>query len=164
MKQSIVYNFPKITLRPSILQAFISHFFLATLAVGGMIVGFFIDYEYSKYIALAGCVFWMLFLIKALYLLTFKVDITDDQIIVTKGPFIRSIDYIELYRVYDYSQEQSIGQRILGLRTIYILSGDKSCPNLKVVGIKNGTEVITSIRYRVEYNKKKKGIYEITNR
>ena len=47
---------------------------------------------------------------------------------------------------------------------IYIYSGDKSTPELLMNGLKANSDIIQTIRNRVEEQKKKKGIYEFTNR
>lgn len=72
-------------------------------------------------------------------------------------------NYVELYRVIDYREDQSFIQMIFGIKTITIYSGDRSNPQLKLIGIKNDLDLIKLIRQRVEYNKKRHNIYEFTN-
>lgn len=40
---------------------------------------------------------------------------------------------------------------------------DRNTPRLDLLGMKRGDGIVALIRERVEYNKRKKGIYEITN-
>ena len=54
-------------------------------------------------------------------------------------------------------------QMLFGLKTVSIYSGDKTCPRLDIIGVKGDTDLITMIRERVEYNKKKHNIHEFTN-
>ena len=86
------------------------------------------------------------------------------ELITLHGVLSHSTDYIELYRVVDYRQHQSLPQQLFGLKTITIYSGDRNNPQLDMVGIKARVDIVSEIRKRVEFNKKRKGIYEITNR
>ena len=40
---------------------------------------------------------------------------------------------------------------------------DRNSPKLDLIGIRCGNDIVAIIRERVEINKRKKGIYEITN-
>lgn len=89
--------------------------------------------------------------------------ITAEQIIIRKGLVARTTHYIELYRVVDYEQRQNLLQLLVGIKTVIILSRDRTNGCLKLVGIKASKDIVGEIRRRVEFNKRKKGIYEITN-
>lgn len=97
-------------------------------------------------------------------LMRLSYTITKEQIIIQHGVFVHATDYIELYRVVDYQQSRTLMQQLTGLMTVKILSGDRNTPILNIIGMKKEWNVIREIRKRVEYNKQKKGIYEITNR
>ena len=90
--------------------------------------------------------------------------ITDEQLIFKHGIICHSTEYMELYRVIDYQQQQSLMQQIWHLKTVTILSGDRTMPELKMIGLKENVQIVDEIRIRVEYNKKRRGVYEITNR
>ena len=83
---------------------------------------------------------------------------------IYQGVLSKRINYIELYRVYDYEEKQSFIQSLINNTNIYIYSGDKSTPELLMNGLKANSDIIQTIRNRVEEQKKKKGIYEFTNR
>ena len=100
---------------------------------------------------------------KYLYLSRVRYTINEEQLQYEYGIFSIQRDYIELYRVVDYSEQRSFPQRLFGLKTVIIYSGDKTCPRLDVVVIRNQTDLIKVIRERVEYNKKKRNIHEFTN-
>ena len=55
-------------------------------------------------------------------------------------------------------------QQLFGLKTVTIYSGDRNNVKLDMIGIKASNDIVSEIRCRVEFNKKNKGIYEITNR
>ena len=80
------------------------------------------------------------------------------------GVFTRKSDYLELYRIVDFNEHRTLPQQICGLKSVTIYSGDRSNPKLVITGVKNDLNLVSLIRERVEYNKQRKGIYEITNR
>ena len=88
---------------------------------------------------------------------------SDEQIISKHGVLSRKTDYMEQYRIVDFVEHQSFMQQLCGLKTVHIFSMDRNTPQLDLVGIRRNLDVVTLIRERVEYNKRKKGIYEITN-
>ena len=98
-----------------------------------------------------------------LYLSRMRYAINEEQFQYEYGIFSIQRDYIELYRVVDYSEQRSFLQMLFGLKTVSIYSGDKTCPRLDVVGVRNQLDLISAIRERVEYNKKKRNIHEFTN-
>ena len=75
----------------------------------------------------------------------------------------RKVDYMELYRIVDFQEHQSLLQQFCGLKTVRILSMDRNTPRLDLIGIFHRDDLVSIIRERVETNKRKKGIYEITN-
>ena len=103
-------------------------------------------------------------LYRCLYLYKLRYIITSEQLIIQHGVLTRTSDYIELYRVVDFSENRDILEQLFGLKTVWIFSGDRSNPKLDIYGVKERFDVVRIIRERVEYNKKRKGIYEITNR
>lgn len=99
-----------------------------------------------------------------LYLRLMKFTITDQQIMYHHGVFNRKLEFIELYRVVDFHEDVSFLQNILDIKTVTVHSGDRTTPRLKIPGIALGYPLVQTLRERVEYNKRRKGIYEITNR
>ena len=97
------------------------------------------------------------------YLRRMLFTINEEQVRYEYGIFSLQRDYIELYRVVDYSEQRSFVQMLFGLKTVSIYSGDKTCPCLDVTGVRNHIDLIAAIRERVEYNKKKRNIHEFTN-
>jgi len=99
-----------------------------------------------------------------LYLHKLRYIITSEQLIIQRGVLTRTSDYIELYRVVDFSENRDILEQLFGLKTVWIFSGDRTNPKLDIYGIRENIDVVNIVRTRVEYNKRRKGIYEITNR
>ena len=71
---------------------------------------------------------------------------------------------MELYRVVDFREHRSFLQQLTGLKTVSVYSGDRMPPKLDIRGVEYRTNLVDHIRERVETNKQRKGIYEITNR
>ncbi len=90
--------------------------------------------------------------------------ITPEQLIIQHGVLSRTSDYIELYRVVDFSENRGVLEQLFGLKTVWIFSGDRTNPKLDIYGVREHVNVVGIIRERVEYNKRRKGIHEITNR
>lgn len=99
-----------------------------------------------------------------LFLLCCRFTITDEQLIYERGVFARKSDFIELYRVVDFKESRSLLQQVAGLKTVVVYAGDRTHSHLVMTGVHNRVPLVAIIRERVEYNKKRKGIYEITNR
>ena len=103
-------------------------------------------------------------LILSLILKRMTYSVGNEQFVFEYGVFHRKVDYLELYRIVDFNEHQTFIQQLCGLKTVSIYSGDRTTPRLDIIGVKNGCEYVSLIRERVEYNKRRKGIYEITNR
>lgn len=98
-----------------------------------------------------------------IYLRRMRYRVGAEQLVSEQGIMRRKVDYMELYRIVDFQEHQSLLQQLCGLKTVSILSMDRNTPRLDLVGIRRSDDIVAIIRERVEYNKRKKGIYEITN-
>jgi uncharacterized membrane protein YdbT with pleckstrin-like domain len=109
--------------------------------------------------AIAVCLIYRLF-----YLRSMKFTIMAEQIIYEHGVFHKTRDFLELYRVVDFQEDSTFVQQIFSLKTVKIYSGDRSTPRLDLLGMDKDDNLIPTIRERVSANRKRNGIYEITNR
>ena len=98
-----------------------------------------------------------------LYITRMVYVVTSEQLKYEYGIFSCQKDFVELYRVVDYSEQRSFLQLLLGVKTISIYSGDRTHPRLDLIGIDNKLDLISIIRERVEVNKKRHNIHEFTN-
>ena len=105
----------------------------------------------------------IILLCRYLQLTRMKFIISDEQMRYEYGILSLKCDYIELYRVVDYSEQRTFVQQLLGLKTISIYSGDRTCPRLDIIGVPEDQNLIRTIRERVEYNKRMANIHEFTN-
>lgn len=153
-----------ITLRPGIGQFFINELPLLLSSVASLIIGGFPDCAYSTVLFVLGLLFSLCLLYRFIYLRSIRYHIGSGQIICEHGVFRRSVSYMELYRVVDFAERRTLMQRICGLKSVTVFSMDRSTPRLELTGMSNKRDIVSHIRQRVEFNKRRKGIYEITNR
>ena len=119
---------------------------------------------YREYLGYVSACMLCYLLWQALELCRIEYVITGEQLIYRHGVLFHSADYMELYRIVDYQESRTPVQQLTGLKNILLLSGDRSLPRLRMVGIRGSSQILDEIRTRVENNKKRRGIYEITNR
>ena len=100
---------------------------------------------------------------RLVYLRGMRYTVTGEQLVYEHGVFTRSRDYIELYRIVDFDESRSFLQLILGLKTIVVHSGDRTMPKLRIIGVREGSDVVGCIRERVSYNRTRMNIHEFAN-
>lgn len=153
-----------ITLRPSVWQFFINKLPMLLLCVCAFAVGGLPDMVTGKITLIAGSLLSLCLLYRYIYLRNIRYYIGSEQIICEHGVFQRNVNYMELYRVVDFAEHQTLMQQICGLKSVTIFSMDRSTPRLELTGMANKRDIVSLVRQRVEFNKRRKGIYEITNR
>jgi membrane protein YdbS with pleckstrin-like domain len=163
-ERHITDSFETFFVRPSGLQYTIDQLPWIIIILIGLISAGTESCPYRKY------VFYGVFVLLAyLYYRAFEFRriayiVTGEQLIYQHGVFFHKSDYMELYRIVDYQESRTPMQQLTGLKNVTLLSGDRSLPKLTLRGIKRNMRIIDNVRTRVEYNKKRRGIYEITNR
>lgn len=163
MTPQTVRNIQDIVLQPHAGQFVINELPTLVLCCAGWIYG---GMEGLPLTALAVPVALLLSLIlsyRFISLRRVRYRIGAEQLVSEQGIVRRKVDYMELYRIVDFQEHQSLLQQLCGLKTVTILSMDRNTPRLDLVGIRRSNDIVALIRERVEYNKRKKGIYEITN-
>lgn len=164
MNMTQQHSFGTMLRRPSLMQFLANDLPLSILCLAGLIVagmdGIFLGNVLFWFsLAIAMCLVY-----RGFYLKSMSYTFTAEQIIYEHGVFKRTRDYCELYRVTDFREESSFLQQIFGLKTVTIYSGDRSTPRLDLIGIDRKDSIIPAIRDRVTANRRRHGIYEITNR
>ena len=66
----------------------------------------------------------------------------NEQLVCERGLFCRRVDYMELYRIVDFQEHQSLLQQLCGLKTVVILSTDRNSPKLDLIGIRRGNDIV----------------------
>ena len=77
-----------------------------------------------------------------------RYSLSEDRLFCEKGFLNLKCDEVLLYRVRDLQLNLSIGQRILGVGTICVISSDQSIPHLDLVNVKHPREVKDKRRMR----------------
>lgn len=101
--------------------------------------------------------------IQAIAVTRIRYILSPEQLVYRHGVLHTQTEYVELYRVVDYQESQSVLERIMGIKRITVISGDRTTPRLTLIGIPQDSPLVQQIRTRVEVNKRTKGIHEITN-
>lgn len=79
-----------------------------------------------------------------------RYRLTAKKLILKKGFFTITEDEILLYRVLDLRLIRTFGQRLFGLGTVVLLSGDATSPEFRIVNIKRSERVRDQISELVE--------------
>jgi len=167
MNQKTIPSTGDITLKPTLAYWIINNTFSIIFIIAVIVLNdIFTNYEILRYVFL---ILSLGIIVRTFYnyidtLICTSWVITDEQITIHKGVFSKSKSYIELYRVTDYEENKSFIQALTNNTNVTIISGDKSTPELRITGIKEGTNIVNKIRQRVELQKQIKGIFEATNK
>ncbi len=156
-------RFQSIVLQPHRIQFVIDELPSIIVCAAGWIYGGMEGRPFTAFAVWVAVLLSLVLLYRLIYLRRTRYYIGSEQIISKHGVLSRKTDYMEQYRIVDFVEHQSFMQQLCGLKTVRIFSTDRNTPQLDLVGIRHNLDVVRLIRERVEYNKLKKGIYEITN-
>ena len=152
-----------VRIRPDWRQLLIDELMSILAAVVLLIIGGLDSVQYhSVFFCLALALGFKVYY-RVVYLRTMLYTITGEQLVYEHGVFSRSRDYIELYRIVDFDEKRSFLQLILGLKTVVVHSGDRTMPKLLIIGIREQNDIVTPLRERVSYNRKRMNIHEFAN-
>ncbi|MDD6553461.1 MAG: PH domain-containing protein [Prevotellaceae bacterium] len=152
-----------VTLRPNWIQYVITEFPAILIWIASLLVFLFATFTYHRWFFWVWVITSAYLFFRMLYLARIEYIITAEQIIIMGGVMSHNTDYVELYRVVDYKQRSSFFQQMFGLKNVIIYSGDRNNPELEMIGLKANEDIVSIIRYRVEYNRQLKRIYEFSN-
>lgn len=94
-----------------------------------------------------------------IYFKTLKYVLYEDRLVSKEGVLTRHLNFLELYRVKDYSVYQSFFMRIFNMMTIQLITSDRTTPILNLKGIPK-SDVFNIIRAYVEEQRRIKGVRE----
>ena len=107
-------------------------------------------------------IFVLLGLYKYFLVLSSSYYLTDQQLIIERGVFVKTVNYLELYRIKDILVNQSFWMKAIGLMNITLLSFDSSESLLILKGIKI-SELPQSIRNHVQECRQRNKVLTIDN-
>lgn len=134
-------------MRPKLIYAFIAAF--KNLLVAGITA--FLTYQFH--------ISWLLLLLipitavliyKCLFILSYRYELSTEQLTVQKGVLNRTVNYLELYRVKDLVLKQSFLERIFNLMQVYIITWDASEPLIIIKGIKYSEQLTDTMRSHIQ--------------
>ena len=149
-------------IRPSALYALFYPFKYLFWAILVLVASFFakpyIDQQILQYITIALVIFSLLgYCLSYLFIRSIRYQLTEEQILYTRGIFTVTTDYIELYRIVDFTVIRSFLLRIIGGMTFSMDTIDKSHPVFKLEGIPKSNIDLT-VRDLVERNRARKRV------
>ena len=156
-------RYREITLQPSMVQFIIDELPLLTLCIAGWAYGGMDDVPLGTVATLFAVLLSLHLAYRLVYLKRIRYRVGSERLVFNHGVFLRSVGYIEHYRVVDFQERQSLMQQIFGLKNVTVFSTDRTTPQLEMTGLPKRIDIVDIIRERVEYNRKTKGIHEITN-
>ena len=123
------------------------------------------DFDRMMGIAMGSLAAFILIFLVLRYVMLVNVKwlVEEETLCRIKGIFSKQTDYIEMYRITDYKENQSFLQRIMGVKTVTVYSTDRSDEVTDIPGVPADMNLIGIIRDNVEKCRKEKRIYEIAN-
>lgn len=88
-------------------------------------------------------------------------ELTTQRLKVTSGILTRKLDEVELFRVKDYSMEQPLLLRMLGLGNLTLITSDVTCPNVGLEAIPEVNDVREKLRNAVQAERDRKRVREM---
>lgn len=159
-------NRSRVTIQPSLRQYWcenLGFIFVFFFAIGISSYLFFLESSYALYSSIFECIIFLSLAYKYFTLKSFVWTITDEVIYQRHGLTYVTTDQLELYRIIDYQEVQTPLQQILKIKSLILVSTDKTTPHLLIKGIPIHIPLMSTIRDRVEMCKSNKRIYEVTN-
>ena len=153
----------KIKLSPSLKQFLADEFFILILLGCGLLLSGYEDYVVELCCMILSGLLILYLVGRFWFYKSVKWEITRTQIKITRGVLMKQINYVELYRIIDYAEQQNFIQQVLGLKDVYILSSDRTEPALRIFGIANHIDIINEIKPLVKQSRIDNHIYEIAN-
>ena len=168
MQQTLLLhrNRSSVTIQPSLRQYWcenLGFIFVFFFAIGISSYLFFLESPYALYSSIFECIILLSLAYKYFTLKSFVWTITDEVIYQRHGLTYVTTDQLELYRIIDYQEVQTPLQQVFKIKSLILVSTDKTTPHLLIKGIPINIPLMSTIRDRVEMCKSNKRIYEVTN-
>jgi len=89
-----------------------------------------------------------------------RYEISPEQIKYTRGVLQVKIDFLEMYRIKDFDQRQSLIMSMLGIMHIRLMTSDISHPMLVMKGIPK-SNIADVLRELIEQSRRENRVYAI---
>lgn len=88
-------------------------------------------------------------------------EISSEEFRYYSGILHRKHEFIEHYRIKDFSVDRPLIYRLFGLGNLTIYTSDKTTPVFKMEAIKNPQNIYKTLRGLVEQNRREKHVFEV---
>lgn len=116
--------------------------------------------EFMPFIDISITIMLIVFVYNILYYYSYKYEFLNDQLIISKGVFSRTENYIEFFRVKDFRKHQSLWMRIFGVMKITLVSSDKISNVTNITGVPN-SELLRKLRLDILQSRKLNRVLEV---
>ncbi len=90
-----------------------------------------------------------------------RYDLTTQRLRSRTGVLSKRVDEIELYRVRDFTVEQSVWQRAVGLGSVRLVTSDRSHPEFVMKNVRGHARVADLLREHTETMRRMKRVREL---
>ena len=90
-----------------------------------------------------------------------RYEISSEEFRYYSGVLHRKHEFIELYRLKDFSVDRPLVYRLFGMGNLTIYTSDKTTPVFKMEAIKNPRKIYKTLRGLVEQNRREKHVFEV---
>ena len=149
---------------------------MAMILVSGLIISYLHEYEVLirsptipekaslVLISIPGyiCLFMLLMVIyNVLKIWCISYEVSQEEIRIKSGILSRNHEFVELYRVKDYSLNQPLVYRLFGLGNLTLFTSDRTHPVFTLRAVGEPEKKYQLIRELVERNRKAKHVFEV---
>lgn len=87
-----------------------------------------------------------------------RYEVTEKALTIRQGFFTTRTDEVQLYRVLDFNLVRTFGQKLFGVGTVTVYSGDKSHATLNLINIRKADLVRKLLAQLVEAERDRKRV------
>ena len=103
----------------------------------------------------------VMWLVRWILTKTLAYELTSQRLKIASGIFNRKLEELELYRVKDYSMDQPLFLRMLGLGNLTMVTSDASTPKVAIMAISDVEDVREKLRTAVQNERDRKRVREM---
>ena len=147
----------KVILRPALSFAILKSINLIAFSIVILLLSVYFNFQ-----AIVFLVFFPIILLvyRIFYWRMVKYEISSTQIKYTRGVFHIKMDFLEMYRIKDFDQRQSLIMRLLNIMHINLMTSDITHPVLELKGIPK-SNISDILRRLVQKSRKENRVYEV---
>ena len=150
-------NQKTVILRPALSFAILKSINLITFSTVILLFSVYFNFQAIAFVAIVPII---LLIYRISYWRMVKYEFSSTQIKYTRGVFHIKMDFLEMYRIKDFDQRQSLIMRLLKIMHINLMTSDITHPVLKLKGIPK-SNISDILRKMVQKSRKENRVYEV---